>query len=345
MITGDHQSTAAAIASRLGILRGEGAYRVIDGQELDRLSGAELASRAESADVFARVNPIDKLRIVKALQERGHVVAMTGDGVNDAPGLSAADVGIAMGQTGTEVAKEAADMVLADDNFATIEAAVEEGRAITDNLKKVVNYLVTTTVASLGTVTVAILAGLPLPLLAAQLLWINLVTDGVFDKTLALERKEPDLMERPPRPIKAPFIGRRDLIRVLTFGSLMVAGTLAVYLWDLHRGATLEHARTMAFGTLVFFQWASAFSHRSLDKSVLFELGLASNRYMLWGLVLAMPLQLAAIYAPPLQTLLSTVSLSAVDFGLTILVGGLLFAVTETAKVVHKRLKERGYGA
>ncbi|HEY9857156.1 MAG TPA: HAD-IC family P-type ATPase, partial [Stenomitos sp.] len=261
MITGDHLATGLAIARRLGIT--QDGSEAIDGPRLAILSDRELTEAARRLTVYARVSPEHKLRIVRSLKAEGEIVAMTGDGVNDAPALSQADIGVSMGITGTEVAKGAADMVLADDNFATIVAAVEEGRTIASNLHKVLHYLITTTICAVLVITAAMLLNLPLPLVAVQIIWINLVTDGIFDKTLALERPEPGLMQRPPAQSNAPLVSRQDFGRMALLGSVSAIGTLASYAWELAHGATLTHARTEAFTTMVAFQWFSAFAYRS----------------------------------------------------------------------------------
>ncbi|MFP5502468.1 MAG: cation-translocating P-type ATPase [Candidatus Sericytochromatia bacterium] len=331
MITGDHVTTATAIARQMGILRGDAVARSIDGPSLEAMDEGALSRRIRELDVFARVNPIHKLRIVKALQATGAIVAMTGDGVNDAPALKAADIGVAMGITGTEVAKGAADMVLADDNFATIEAAVEEGRVIADNLKKVLQYLLTTSAGEILAITAAIIAGYPLPLAAVQILWVNLVTDGVMDKTLALEKGEPGVMRRPPRDPRSPLFTRAMVARLAFGAAIMATGTVAVFAWDLGRGSPIEHARTMAFTTLVAYQWFSAFSFRSLDQS-LFTIGPFSNRWMLLGLLIGVSLQLLAVYWAPFQLIFQTQALSAADFARCVLVASTAMIGLELAK-------------
>ncbi len=328
MITGDHALTAAAIARRMGIL--DAGSEVVEGHDLEGMDAARLDWVVQRTAVYARVNPSHKLRIVRALQRRGEVVAMTGDGVNDAPALAQADIGIAMGITGTEVAKGAAGMVLADDNFATIVAAVEEGRTIGDNLRKVIGYLMATCVANIAVIAGAIVTGQPLPLTAVQLLWINLVAIGVFDKTLALEAREPDVMRRAPRPPNEPLITRDALIAMLLWGFFMALATLAAFTFALNHGAGVVPARTEAFTTLSALAWASAFVYRSPDRSLF---ALAPNPWMGLSLVVALALQLLAVYWAPFQLLLGTVALPPADFAGAVAVGAGMIVVSELVKL------------
>ncbi|MNX61855.1 putative cation-transporting ATPase F [compost metagenome] len=335
MITGDHRATASAIAERLGIVR-PGACRVAEGREVEALDEAQLVARVGEVSVYARVSPAHKLRIVRALQASGEIVAMTGDGVNDAPALAQADIGVAMGGAGTEVAKGAADMVLADDNFASIVAAVEEGRTIADNLRKVLHYLLSTTSAEILTISAAVAIGLPLPLLAPQILWINLVTDGVLDKTLALERPESCQMRLPPRAPGAPLVDRPMIRRMVAAALVMATGTLVLFAWELARGGALERARTMAFVTMVAFQWFSAFVFRSIEQP-LSRLGLFSNPWMVLGLAIAVALQLLTLYFPPLQAVLGTVPLSLGELARGVGVAASLPLLAELLKLARGR--------
>lgn len=328
MITGDHVLTARAIAQEMGILKPSS--EVVEGRELETLSEETLADRAERIDVYARVAPEHKLRIVKALQERGNIVAMTGDGVNDAPAISQADVGVSMGITGTEVAKGASDMVIADDNFATIEGAVEEGRLIVQNLRKVIRYLFATNLGEVLILTAALVLGLPLPLLAAQILWINLVTDGAFDKTIAMEPPESNLMKVPPRSPKAPLIDREILRWVFLFSTVMMIGTLFIFAFELRSGASLAKAQTMAFSTTVFFQWFSAFTFRSSELPIY---RLKPNPWIVLGVVVAAILHALVLYLPFLQLLFRTVPLSPSELGLTLLVSSSLLWLGEAIKI------------
>jgi Ca2+-transporting ATPase len=327
MITGDHPATAAAIAAELGIAARDA--RVVTGPELTRMSDEELERAVREASVYARVAPDHKLRIVQALQRQGAVVAMTGDGVNDAPALRSADIGVAMGLVGTDVARQAADIVLADDNYATIVAAVEEGRAIFANIRKFLRYLLATNVGEVLTMFAGVMLanvlglaavsgdGLVLPLLATQILWINLVTDGAPALALGVDPPDPDLMHRAPRPTAEGVITPRMWLEILGVGALMAVGTLGVLDAGLPGGliegsGTLAHAQTMAFTTLVLFQLMAVFEVRSEERSAF--AGLFANRW-LWGAVLlALALQLAVTRVPFLQHAFSTEALSAGDW-------------------------------
>ncbi|MBI2868540.1 MAG: HAD-IC family P-type ATPase [Chloroflexi bacterium] len=336
MITGDQKATAVAIAQELGLPEGE----ALTGLELEKLSEAELSDRIERISVFARVEPLHKLKIVNALKARGHIVAMTGDGVNDGPALRSADLGVAMGIKGTDVAREAADMVLTDDNFASIVAAVEEGRVIFANIRRSVFYLLSTNIGELFTWTAAIIAGVPLPVVAVQILWINLVTDGVCTIPLGLEPKHSNVLAEPPRRTKAGIVYSGMVWRIIFIAIMMAAGTFFIFVWELPR-VGLEEARTIAFTLLVAFQWFNAFNARSDQQSFL-KLGLMSNRLLLAGIGLAVVLQLLVIYVPPLQTVFYTVPLTLEDWWVIVLIGGAVLAVEELRKLVAPRLFHRG---
>ena len=334
MITGDHRATAAAIARQLGIAaEGQGG---VDGVDLDRMADDELDRLVGRTPLYARVDPSHKLRIVKALQRQGEVVAMTGDGVNDAPALAQADVGIAMGVTGTEVAKGAADIVLADDNFATIVAAVEEGRTISNNLRRVAEYLTATCAGNIGTIAGAIALALPMPLTAVMLLWINLVATGAFDKALALEKGDPDVMRRPPRSPNEPLITRHALAGLTFMGLWMAAGTLAIFAWELSAGTPLAHAQTEAFTVSATFQAFSAFCFRSADRPIY---QLPPNWWLFGGALLGFGIQCLAVYLPPLQRLLGTVPLQPWEFALSIGAGLTLLILAEIYKVLQQQLR------
>jgi Ca2+-transporting ATPase len=326
MITGDHPLTARYIATRLGIPVGA---RVLTGAELGRLSDQELAAAVDEVSVFARVSPQHKHRIVEAMQGRGHIVAMTGDGVNDAPALKTADIGVAMGITGTDVSKEAADAVLLDDNFATIVAAVEEGRTIYDNIRKFVKYLLTTNSGELLIMLVAPLAGMPLPLVPLQILWINLVTDGPTALTLGVEPAEPGVMHRPPRPPGESIFAQGLGGHVVWVGALMAALTLGLGYWYWLAGD--EAWQTVVFTTLAFSQMAHVLAIRSGTAS-LFQIGPLSNPYLAAAVVVTVALQLLLIYVAPLQSVFSTVALSAADVAACGSAALAIFAAVEAEK-------------
>jgi Ca2+-transporting ATPase len=304
MITGDYPDTARAIAEAIGLL--EPGYQVVTGRELDAMDQAQLQQEIKRTAVFARVSPEHKVRIVEALKQDNQVVAMTGDGVNDAPALKRADIGVAMGITGTDVAKETADMVLTDDNYASIVAAIEQGRVIYANIRKFVYYLLSCNLAEILTILLAILAGLPSPLTAIQLLWLNLVTDGAPALALGLEPGEPKIMERPPRPAREPIINREMLGRI-GIQTVAIAGvTLTAYLIGLRLFP--EMARTMAFATVSFSELLRAFTSRSLQVPLL-QIGLLSNRTMFYAVLASGVMLLIVIYVPFLQPIFNTVSL------------------------------------
>ncbi|MGB1225572.1 MAG: HAD-IC family P-type ATPase, partial [Mycobacterium sp.] len=286
MITGDHAGTASAIASTVGVL--EGGERidqaVLTGAELAALPPEEFPDAVERASVFARVSPEQKLRLVEALQDRGHVVAMTGDGVNDAPALRQASIGVAMGRGGTEVAKDAADMVLVDDDFATIEAAVEEGRGVFDNLTKFITWTLPTNIGEGLVILVAIAAGAALPILPTQILWINMTTAVALGLMLAFEPKEDGIMTRPPRDPGQPLLTRALVGRILLVSSLLVAGSWWLFEWELANGATLPEARTAALNLFVVVEAFYLFSCRSLTRSA-WHIGLFTNRWLIVGVV------------------------------------------------------------
>ncbi|MBM4461855.1 MAG: HAD-IC family P-type ATPase [Chloroflexi bacterium] len=336
MITGDQKATAVAIAEELSLPPGE----AVTGLELGQMSDEELNNRVERISVFARVEPIHKLRIVNAMKSRGYTVAVTGDGVNDGPALRAADIGIAMGIKGTDVAREASDMVLTDDNFASIVAAVEEGRVIFGNIRRSVFYLLSTSAGEIFTWLIAILAGFPLPVVAVQILWINLVTDGVCTIPLGLEPKHSNVLEEPPRRHKAGIVYKGMLWRIAFIALFMSLGTFLIFRWELPR-VGLEEARTIAFCMLVAFQWFNALNARS-DQQSLFKLGLFSNRLLLGGIGLAIILQAMVIYAPPFQRLFHTVPLGFGDWGVVVLMAGGILVIEELRKLVAPRLFVRG---
>ena len=312
MITGDHALTARAIAERLGLdgrpASTSGPLNVMTGQELAACPPAALRESVERTAVFARVSPEQKLRLVKALQTNHHVVAMTGDGVNDAPALKQADIGVAMGKAGTEVAKEAADMVLTDDNFASIKAAVEEGRCVFDNLTKFIVWTLPTNTGEGLVLLTAIAAGAMLPILPVQILWINMTTAITLGMMLAFEPKEPGIMQRPPRDPGQPLLTPVLIGRILLVAALMLAGAYGVFLWELQRGVSLEAARTASVNVFVLVELLYLFNCRSLEQSIL-RLGLFTNPWVVLGAAIMLALQLFMTYAPMMNRFFHTAPL------------------------------------
>jgi calcium-translocating P-type ATPase len=318
MLTGDHVDTAQNIGRQLG-LGGTDAHAV-DGHTLDHLSDAELDRLIGDVDIYARVAPEHKLRLVQRLKARGETVAVTGDGVNDAPALRAAHIGIAMGRSGTDVAREAADMILADDNFATITAAIEEGRTVFGNVRKVSFFLLSTAAGEVITILAALFAGWPLPFLAAQILWINLVTNGLQDVALAFEKGEPGLLQRPPRPRGEGIVTLRILERLGAVGLVLAAGTLFVFWLTLDRTGDLAQARTIAVTQMVVFQFFHVFNSRSLDRSIL-SIPLFSNRFLFVSIVAAAAAHVAVLHVGVLQHIFRTVPLTASEWLLVVMIG------------------------
>ena len=335
MITGDHPVTARAIAKDLGMLR-EG-QSVLTGRELAELSEEELAEQVDSLRVYARVAPEQKLKIVRALQARGNLVAMTGDGVNDAPALKQAEIGVAMGITGTDVAKQASSLILLDDNFATIVRAVREGRKIYDNLRRFIRYAVTTNASEILTMLVAPLLGLPMPLLPLQILWINLVTDGLPGLALAAEPEERNVMHRAPRPPGESVFARGLGIHVVWVGALMT--TLAIVMQVVTLSAGLQTWQTMVLSVIAFSQLAHVIAIRSETES-LFKQGLLSNKPLLGAVVFTVLLQLALIYVPALNMLFSTSPLSAIELGWTLAAASVIFFAVEIEKRIRRGRRE-----
>jgi Ca2+-transporting ATPase len=307
MVTGDYKNTAVAIAQELDLITHEG--RVLTGAELNEMDEAALAEIAEEVDVYARVSPQHKVKIVEALKMRGHVVAMTGDGVNDAPALKRANIGVAMGITGTDVSKETADMVLTDDNYASIVSAVEEGRIIYSNIRKFVYYLLSCNMGEIMVIFLAMLAGLPLPLTAIQLLVLNLITDGAPALALGLEKGDPDIMERPPRPVEEPVINRQMVWGIVVQTIAITAATMIAFIIGLRRFPdNLSAAQTMAFATLSISELFRAYTSRS-ERSSLFAIGVLSNKYMQWAVLASLVILLSIIYVPFLDPIFDTTSL------------------------------------
>jgi magnesium-transporting ATPase (P-type) len=334
MLTGDHAGTARAIGGRLGLRSGPD--NVMEGSALEGMDEAAIDDRLAEVDVFARVAPEHKLRIVQRLQAAGEVVAVTGDGVNDAPALRAAHLGIAMGKGGTDVAREASDMVLADDNFATITAAVEEGRTIFANIRKVTFFLLSTGVSIPLVIIVALLAGMPLPFLPAQVLWINLVTNGLQDVALAFEPGEPGQLDRPPRPADESIVTPRIFRRLLAVGTLIAAGTLFTFWWSLERSGDLVVAQSVAMTQMAVFQFFHVFNCRSLDRSI-FRIPPLSNRFLFVSFTLAWAAHLAVLHVGWLQGIFRTVPLRAEEWGLVLGIGALVVVGGELDKLVNRR--------
>ena len=338
MITGDHVDTARTIGAELGIGAGKPA---LTGAEIALMDDAGLRRVAQDIDVFARASPEHKLRLVQALQESGQSVAMTGDGVNDAPALKRADVGVAMGLKGTEAAKEACDIVLADDNFATIAAAVRLGRGVYDNLKKFVLFMLPTNGGEALIVIAAIMFELTLPLTPAQVLWINLVTSSTLGLALAFEPAEPDIMRRPPRPPGESMLSGFFAWRIVMVSTLMMTGALGLFLWELRTGNSIESARTMAVNAVVAAEMFYLFNSRSLYGSVVNRAGLLGNRYVLVCVGACLLLQLLFTHAPALQAIFGSTDLTAAEWLRAMGAGLFVFVVAEFEKVVIRRISQR----
>ncbi len=328
MITGDHATTALAIATRIGISDRDGA--AVTGAELDELDDAALSETVARVAVFARASPDHKFRIVNALRANGDVVALTGDGVNDAPALKAADIGIAMGKGGTDVARDAADMILADDNFTSIHAAVHQGRATFDNVRKVTFFLLSTGAAELAALLFALAMRWPLLLLPTQILWLNLVTNGVQDVALAFEPAEPGILERPPRPRREGVMSAMLWQQTAIVSVVMAAGMLATFRWELNTTGSVEAARTMALTTMVLFQAFHLGNVRS-ERISAFKLSPLSNPFLLTTAATALAINAAALYLPVTQYLLRVEPISigawirATAVASTVIVAGELY--------------------
>jgi len=337
MITGDHVITAHAIARQLAIADGE--RSIISGPELAKLPDAELENRVEKLRVYARMNPAQKIRIVMALQNRGEVVAMTGDGVNDAPALKKADIGVAMGKQGTDVAREASHLVLLDDNFATIVVAVAEGRRIYDNIRKFVRYAMTGNSGELWTLVLAPFIGLPIPLIAIQILWVNLITDGLPGLALAVEPAEAQIMKKPPRPIHSSIFADGLWQHVIFVGLLIGAISLWTEAWGIGRGN--GHWQTMVFTVLSISQMGHVLAIRS-ERESLFKIGILSNRPLLLTVIFTLLLQLATIYVPFLNDLLKTQPLTGQELAVCLVISTSVFWAVELEKfLVRKNLLYR----
>ncbi|WP_227270453.1 cation-transporting P-type ATPase [Roseobacter weihaiensis] len=342
MITGDHAGTAMAIARQLGL---ESSGEVLTGAEIDQLDAKALQTRALRVDVFARTSPENKLRLVEALQAEGQAVAMTGDGVNDAPALKRADIGVAMGRTGTEAAKEAAEIVLADDNFATIAAAVKAGRTVYDNLKKAVIFLLPVNGGEALALIIALMLGLTLPITPVQILWVNMVSSVVLAMALAFEAAEPDIMRRKPRPVREPILSRFVLWRVAFVSLLFCAGIFGMFTLAQARGASLEEARTVAVNTLVVMEIFYLFSVRFLNTSSLSLKAILGTRPVLIAITAVTVLQLAFTYAPVMEAFFDTRPIGLEQGLMIIAVGPVLLLLLEIEKQVVRALRSPSSGS
>ncbi|SNR74289.1 ATPase, P-type (transporting), HAD superfamily, subfamily IC [Humidesulfovibrio mexicanus] len=342
MITGDHAGTAVAIGRMLGLsgpsCEADGHCRALTGAELARLSDAQFAAEARAVSVFARVSPEQKLRLVRALQAQGEVVAMTGDGVNDAPALKQADIGVAMGQAGTDAAKEAADMVLTDDNFASIAAAVEEGRGVFDNLVKFIAWTLPTNLGEGMVILTAFLFGVALPILPVQILWINMTTAAALGLMLSFEPKEPGIMDRAPRAPGKPILDRLLAGRIALVGALLLVTAFGLFEYELSRGASLEQARTVAVNVFVLVETAYLFNARSFRRSP-FALGFFSNPWASWGAGLMLALQGAYTYVPAMNALFQSAPLAPRQWPLVLGSAVAVFLLVEIEKKLRNGLR------
>jgi magnesium-transporting ATPase (P-type) len=329
MITGDHSATARAIAAQIGLRNSE---RVLTGADIAGMSGAELADAAMDVDVFARTSPSDKLRLVTALQARGLIVAMTGDGVNDAPALKRADAGTAMGLKGSEAAKEASELVLADDNFASIAAAVREGRTVYDNIKKVISWTLPTNAGEAMTIMVALLAGMTLPITAVQILWINLITATTLGIALAFEPSEKGTMRRPPRPRDAPLLSGELVWHIVLVSVLFVTAVFGVFAYAIDKGYPVELAQTMAVGTLVILEIFHLFFIRNIYATSLTLAAVRGTPAVWFAVIIVTTAQFAVTYLPPLQAVFGTQAVPLLDGVLMVAIGVAFFALIETEK-------------
>ena len=337
MITGDHKETAVAIAAELGIL--EGGHQAMSGAEIDELADDDLLRVVDRVAVYARVSAEHKLRLVRAWRARGEIVAMTGDGVNDAPAIKEADIGVAMGMTGTDVTKEASDMVVTDDNFASIAAAVEEGRGVFDNIRKTIHFLLSCNVSEVLVMLFAALLGLPLPLLPIQILWMNLVTDGFPALALAVDPKAPDLMRRPPRRPDARVLDGARMITIAGEGLLLAVIGLGAFVFSLHGlGRDVDHARTVAFSVMVTAQLAHAFNCRS-ERVSLFQLGAGSNPALWWAVTVSLGALAVVVAAPAFARVFKAAPLATLDWAQIGLAAALPLLAGEIGKLA-RRAKE-----
>lgn len=341
MITGDHALTARAIGAAIGI--GEN-KQAVTGEEVESMDAASLKEAVIDCDVFARVSPEHKLKLVEALQDNGEIAAMTGDGVNDAPALKRADVGVAMGIKGTEVAKESSEMVLADDNFASISNAVEEGRTVYDNIIKSITFILPTNGGEAGIILAAIFSGMMLPITPVQILWVNMITAVTLALSLAFEPPEADIMRRPPRDPKEPILSAFLIWRILFVSGIIIIGTFGLFVWEKTNGTPIEEARTVAVNTLVMFEVFYLMNTRYLRRSVVSLEGLFGNRYALVAIALVVFFQLLFTYVPFLQALFGTADISASDWLRIAAVAFTVFVLVELEKFLIDRNSQRTTG-
>jgi magnesium-transporting ATPase (P-type) len=338
MITGDHALTAAAIGRQIGL---DVSSEPISGQELETMDDDKLQFYAQKSNIFARVSPEHKLRLVTALQASDHITAMTGDGINDAPALKRADVGVAMGMKGTEAAKEASEMVLADDNFASIVHAVEEGRTVYDNIRKTLGFILPTNGAQAGIIIASVMMGIALPITPLQILWINMVTAVTLGLSLAFEPAEGNVMMRPPRSPREPLLNQFLSWRIVFISSIVVMGTLGLFLWDRYIGESLEMSRTTAVNTLIFFQIFYLFNARYLKAPVLTREGFSGNPAVLIAVATIIFLQLLFTYLPLFQSVFGTAAIPPGDWLRIIAFTFSVFVLVEIEKFIVRRLDRR----
>ena len=338
MLTGDHADTARAIGGQLGLV-GEGA-QVREGRDLEDLSDEQLGEVVRKVSVFARVSPEHKLRLVECFKAQDQILAVTGDGVNDAPALQGAHLGVAMGRGGTDVAREASEMVLTDDNFASITNAVEEGRIVFANIRKVTYFLLSTGMAEVLTILFTLFAGWPLPFIAVQVLWINLVTNGVQDVALAFEKGEPDLLTKPPRDPGENVINREVLWRLISVSAFMAAATLGVFWWMRGQDVEIELVRSVTMTQMVMFQFFHVLNSRSMHRSA-FRMPLTGNPFLFIAVAGAVVAQIGVLHLPFMQDLFSTTPLSLEQWGIVVGVGSLVLAFVEVEKF-FLRHRDRG---
>jgi len=338
MITGDSKETAVAIAKELGIFDTDNIS--LSCTEMESMSDLELASVMDRVTVFYRMAPGHKMKIVNIFRAKGHIVAMTGDGVNDAPALKMADIGIAMGRGGSDVCRESAEMILVDNNFSTIEAAIEEGKSIFTNIKSFLRFQLSTSVAALATTAFCTLTGHPLPLNPMQILWINIIMDGPPAQSLTFEGLTQDAMKEPPRNPNTPVIDRDMIVKVGAAALVMVIGTMMVFLGEVDSGQELKHSTTMAFTTFVMFQMFNALNCRG--KGSIFKLGLFTNKFFSLAIGGSIFMQLLVIYLPFLQYIFETVALSFGDLTKCVMVGSIVFILDEVWKMIQQqKIKEQ----